>query len=398
MKVPNRLLILVFLPLLVLACKQKESPEARADQSGKATEIKGSLKEGPGKSVLLEEMGAREYIPVDTVVCDASGEFDIKFYPNEVAFYVLRYAQTGYITLLMEPGEILLFSGNYTNPVTYSISGSPGSELLQELALKHKLTLDALGEIGRLSRENIYSPDYAVLKQQFDRQFDSIASGFQEYSLRFIHDNPGSPAILIALYNLYGQGLPVFSPQTDLSVYQFVDSTLSVSHSELEAVRLLHAQVNEADRIMNSEPAVQGIQKGEIAPDFVSSRPDGSELALSDLKGNYILLGFWAGWSTMSREENTTLKKAQERFGEKNFRILQVSVDDDRDTWTTAIAEDGLEWEHVSDLMRWDSPVVNIFRVEKIPYHVIIDPNGRVVATDIYGENLVSTLDNLLNN
>ena len=73
-------------------------------------------------------------------------------------------------------------------------------------------------------------------------------------------------------------------------------------------------------------------------------------------------------------------------------------MDDDRDTWTTAIAEDGLDWEHVSDLMRWDSPVANIFRVEKIPYHVIIDPNGRVVAIDIYGEKLVSTLDNLLNN
>lgn len=398
MKVPNRLLIFVLLLLFILACARKESPDTKAEQSGKRTEIKGSLKEGAGNSLLLEEMGAREYIPIDTIECDASGSFHMEFFPDQLAFYVLRYGQSGYITLLMEPGESLKFTGNYTQPGSYTVSGSPGSELLRELAYEHKLTLDAMGELGRLSREHISSPDYARLKQQFDRQFDSIASGFQEYSLRFIHEHPNSPATLIALYNLYGQGLPVFSPQTDLNVYQFVDSALSVSHSKLEAVRLLHAQVNEAEQIISSEAAVQAVQKGEIAPDFVSSRPDGSELALSDLKGNYVLLGFWAGWSVMSREENASLKKAQERFGAKNFRILQVSVDDNRDTWTKAITEDGLEWEHVSDLMRWDSPVVNIYQVEKIPYHMIIDPQGKVVAADIYGEELLSTLDNLLNN
>jgi peroxiredoxin len=382
----------------MLACTRNESPEAKADQSGLHTEIAGSLKEGAGKSILLEEMGAREYIPIDTVVSDESGSFHMEFFASQPAFYVLRYGQSGYITLLMEPGENLTFSGNFTEPGSYTVTGSPGSELLRDLAYEHKRTLDAMAEIGRLSREHTASPNYAALKQQFDRQFDSIASSFQEYSLRFIHDHSDSPATLIALYNLYGQGLPVFSPQTDLQVYLFVDSALSVSHSELEAVRLLHAQVNKAKQNINSEPAVQGIQKGEIAPDFVSSRPDGSELALSDLKGNYVLLGFWAGWSSMSREENVTLKKAQERFRNKNFRILQVSVDDKRDTWTKAITEDGLEWEHVSDLRRWDTPVVNIYQVEKIPYHVIIDPHGRVVATDIYGEELLSTLDNLLNN
>ena len=398
MKATNCIPILVLLLLFELACTRKETPDAKADPSGKPTEIKGSLIEGSGERVLLEEMGAREYIPVDTVSCDASGSFSIEFFPDHVAFYVLRYAQSGYITLLLEPGETLKFSGDFTNPGSYSITGSPGSELLRELAHEHKLSLDALGEIGRLNSEYLSSPNYTSLKLQLDRQFDSITAGFQNYSLRFIHDHPGSPAILIALYNLYGQGLPVFDPQTDLSVYQFVDSALTASHNGLEAVRLLHAQVNEAERIMDSEPAVHGIQKGEIAPDFVSSRPDGSELALSDLKGNYVLLGFWAGWSGLSREENPTLKQAVERYGDKNFRILQVSLDDDRDTWTRAITEDGLEWEHVSDLLRWDTPVASIYLVEKIPYNVIIDPKGRVMATDLYGEKLLSTLDNLLNN
>jgi peroxiredoxin len=391
---------IIFLSILLgfaTACTRKGTTDAKADPIGMRTEIKGVLREGKDESVLLEEMGAREYIPVDTVVCDASGSFSMEFFPDQVAFYVLRYGSSGYVTLLMEPGEILEFSGIITDPAVYGVSGSPGSELLQVLAAEHKKAINSMGEISRQSRKHISSPDYAKLKQVSDLQFDSVSTVFQQYSVRFIHENTGSPAILVALYNLYGQGLPVFSPQTDLLVYQFVDSALMATHSKLEAVQLLHAQVIEAKRILNNEPAIQGLQKGEIAPDFVSSRPDGSELSLSDLRGNYILLGFWAGWSGLSREENATLKQVADDFGDKNFKILQVSVDDDRDTWTRAISDDGLNWEHVSDLMRWDTPVADIYHVEKIPYNVIIDPDGRVVATDLYGEKLISTLDNLLN-
>jgi peroxiredoxin len=397
MKIQHCISIFVLTLLIILGCKRKESPDSPLDNAGKLTEIKGTLRGGSGEQVFLEEMGAREYIPIDTVICDASGSFALEFHAQQVAFYVLRYAQSAYITLLMEPGESLDFTGSFSDPGSYSVKGSPGSELLRELSVEHKRSLDALGEIARQNRENLNAPDYATLKTTLDRQFDSITSGFQDYSRGFIQNNPGSPAILVALYNLYGQGLPVFDPQTDLGVYEFVDSALTASHPELEAVRLLHAQVNEARRIMKGDPAIQGIQKGEIAPDFVSSRPDGSELALSDLKGNYVLLSFWAGWSDPSREENTTLRKAMERYGAKNLKVLQVSLDDERGTWLKAIDEDALEWDQVSDLMRWDSPVAAIYRIEKIPYHVIIDPDGRVLATDLYGEKLLSTLDNILN-
>jgi hypothetical protein len=87
-----------------------------------------------------------------------------------------------------------------------------------------------------------------------------------------------------------------------------------------------------------------------------------------------------------------------ERYGAKNLKVLQVSLDDERGTWLKAIDEDALKWDQVSDLMRWDSPVAAIYRIEKIPYHVIIDPDGRVLASDLYGEKLLSTLDNILNN
>ena len=110
----SRITILALLISLLISpgCIRNSSTGVEVESPNNSLSLNGNIEDGAGEVVILEEMGAREYIPVDTVVCEASGAFNIKFNSNEVAFYVLRYAQTGYITLLMEPGEILLFSEN----------------------------------------------------------------------------------------------------------------------------------------------------------------------------------------------------------------------------------------------------------------------------------------------
>ena len=394
----SALYILVLLLLSAAGCKQKSPGDQKEFSREYITEIKGVFEPGAGEKVELEEMGAREYIPVDTVYCDDSGEFNISFVQDHIAFYVLRYGTSGYITLLLEPGESIDFKGRLEDKDSYSIKGSPGSALLQTLASEHKKALNALGGIARKNREFVSLPNYTQLKQELDHQFDSITQAFQDYSTRFIHENPTSPAILIALYNLYGQGLPVFHPRNDFAVYSFVDSAMMAGHSDMEAVQLLHAQVEEAKLLMDNDQQTNWLKKGEIAPDFVSSRPDGSKMELSSLRGNYVLLDFWASWSKLSREENAVLKKAGERFSSKNFRILQVSVDDEREAWTRAIEEDGLNWDHVSDLQRWETPLVNLYGVEKIPFNVLIDPSGKIIETDLFGEELLHKLNQILNN
>jgi peroxiredoxin len=359
--------------------------------------ISGVIEGGPRTEVVLEEMGAREYIPVDTALCDASGAFEMVFTADRPAFYVLRFGHSAYVTLLMEPGESLEFTGTSENTEEYSVKGSPGSELLRELSSEHKQTLKALGEITRKNMEAMSSPGYPALKMEFDRQFDSITNKFRAYSLAYIKENAASLSILVALYNLYGQGLPVFHPGEDLSVYKFVDSALMSRYSEFEAVRLLHAQIAESEQWLNENQTMVPLQKGKIAPDFVSSRPDGSQLALSDLQGSYVLLNFWAGWSRLSREEGPWLRKAMDSFGHRNFRILQVSLDDHREEWLEAIREDQLNWDHVSDLKRWESPAVDLYRVEKVPFSVLIDPTGRIVELNLFGEELLNKLENLFN-
>lgn len=390
--------MLAFMFTLSLSCQRNGSTADKVVNKGLQLRILGVIEGGMGNEVILEEMGAREYIPLDTVICDATGTFELSFASDHIAFYVLRPGGSAYITLLMEPGESLRFESSTKSPGNYTVKGSPGSELLLKLKIEHQKTLEALGEITRKNSQYVHSPDYPELKQTFDRQFDSITTRFRAYSLQYIEENSASLAILVALYNLYGQGLPVFDPAVDLEVYRFADSALMINYSDFEAVQLLHAQVKESEQLLVGEPPFEQLQKGKIAPDFVSSRPDGQKLALSDLRGNYVLLNFWAGWSQLSRNENPALKKAMDTFGKRNLRILQVSLDDNREVWLNAIREDQLKWDHVSDLNRWDSPAVDLFHVDKVPFTVIIDPEGRIVETNLFGEELLKVLERIYKN
>lgn len=387
-------LIVSILALLFLtSCRQEKKAGEVGDSDLPRVRLEGILENGKGASLYLEEMGAREYIPIDTMICDADGRFESSWPATRSAFYILRYENSAYCTLLAEPGEVISFKSNADNFGAYTIKNSPGSTLLSELDREHKKSIGVLADIARQNREALGSPGYAELKKDQDLQFDSVTSEFREYSLVFIHKNPSSPAILVALYNLYGPQLPVFDPGQDFEVYSFVDSLMSEHHPELEATQLLHAQVSKAkqDFLLSRKPA--GIEDGQIAPDFVSSQPDGSAFALSELRGQYVLLSFWASWSHLSMEENATLKKAMKRYGNENFSIVQVSMDEQREAWTKQIEEDELDWIQLSDLKRWDSPLVELYGIERIPYNLIIGPSGKVLASDLYGNELLEKLE-----
>lgn len=381
--------------LMSSGCHQREKSPAAAKHGGEQIVISGVLKNGKDSQIWIEEMAAREFIPIDTVTCDSAGHFQLRFPAENTAFYVLHYGDNQRATLLMEPGEKATFTEVDTKADTYRIQGSPGSILLQQLAEEHLEALHSLGDIARSNMALSSDPNYSSLKPALDRKFDSITSSFRDYSLQFIKANKESLSILIALYNIYGQGLPVFHPREDMEVYRYVDSVLYERFPGIEAVELLHAQIAEAELTLERDDHLSILKKGEIAPDFVSSRPDGSELALSDLRGKYVLVSFWAAWSKISREENLILKDAYQTYRKFPFTILQVSLDDDRKSWTDAIREDNLGWEQVSDLQRWDSPVANLYRVEKIPSNVLISPEGEVLDTDLLGEALNAKLESI---
>ena len=133
---------------------------------------------------------------------------------------------------------------------------------------------------------------------------------------------------------------------------------------------------------------------GSAAPDFVMNDMNGKAVKLSDYKGKYVLLDFWASWCGPCRKENPYVKVAYEKFKDKNFTIIAVSVDEDGAKWRQAIEKDQLPWKHISDLQKTNK-VAELYGVQPIPDNFLINPEGKIIERGLRGEELERTLDGI---
>jgi peroxiredoxin len=137
---------------------------------------------------------------------------------------------------------------------------------------------------------------------------------------------------------------------------------------------------------------LDNLKPGAVAPDFTLPDTLGNNVSLSDFKGKYVLVDFWASWCPDCRKENPQVVEAFRRYGGDNFTVLGVSLDREREPWLAAIAKDSLTWTHVCDLKDWKSDAAVTYAVRWIPTSYIIDPEGRIVDTALDGDDLLNKL------
>jgi peroxiredoxin len=143
---------------------------------------------------------------------------------------------------------------------------------------------------------------------------------------------------------------------------------------------------------------VNGLVVGGKAPEFAEANPDGKLIKLSDFKGKYLLLDFWASWCVPCRAENPNVVTAYQKYKVNNFEILSVSLDVNKADWIKAIKHDGMPWTHVRDphqTTHWDSRITKLYNVGPIPTNFLIDPNGIIIGKNLQGEELQRALEKL---
>jgi peroxiredoxin len=148
--------------------------------------------------------------------------------------------------------------------------------------------------------------------------------------------------------------------------------------------------------IETKKQETSGLEVGVIAPEFSLPTPDGETISLSDFRGRYLYVDFWASWCRPCRLENPELVEVYKKFQGEDFEILGVSLDRIKDAWVNAIEEDGLPWVHVSDLKYFDSELIPLYNIKNVPTTYLLDPEGKIVAKNTHPQQLAELLQEVL--
>jgi len=351
-------ILILFSLLFTVACvsDKKTSTNGNAPTRTDGYVINGKISNAPAKlKIYLDDLQKGRNGVIDTATLEADGSFVMQGKLQGPIIGQLRVGP-GKVFLIMDNESMDLTMNYPTNPrlpVQYSVSGSPVNaswmEVYQKLTTQ-KATLPYMQQVIDTSQSVLLS--YLVINQVKPE------------------DAPDT-------YNKFAQKIEAEMPGTKYA---------SDIKQKMQAAR-----------------SVAAVGVGKAAPNISLPNPNGQQMSLADLKGQVVLLDFWASWCRPCRRENPNVVKAYDKYKAKGFTVFSVSLDQDRGDgkgkvkWEKAITDDNLKWDyHVSDLKGWKSSASALYGVKSIPQTFLIDGDGRIVAKNLRGAALEQKLAELL--
>ncbi len=283
--------------------------------------------------------------------------------------------------LFIQPGNIGVASADSFSNIT--VTGSKADAEYRKLEEQQKpfntTTRNTVQSIRRCEKEQ-----GRRCYESMEKQIDSIdAAANDKVYATYVKKYPNSSMAMYALQNLAGYDI-------DAAKIEPLFNSLPASTRNTPSGKAMQEKITIAKKT--------GI--GQMALDFTQNDTSGNPLTLSSLRGKYLLVDFWASWCGPCRAENPNVVKAFDQYKDKGFYILSVSLDRPgmKDKWMKAIHDDGLHWSHVSDLQFWDNAVAKLYGIQAIPQNLLLDPNGKIIAKNLRGEDLTKKLSEILAN
>jgi peroxiredoxin len=386
-KAMKRTLLFLVAALFIQACSSNPNEFS----------IKGNYENANNEKIILMQLKTDGMKKVDSVNLGSDGEFHFTGYTNIPSFFIIQADRSKTITLLVKPGDNISLTADMNQfNSSYNIKGSEDSRKIMNLRRNLEGNIAKLDSLGRLYKENPDNENSQKLRARLNKVSKDIVQEQKEYTKQFIDNNLNSMVSLMALYQQIGPRSYVLDPRKDFEYFEKVDSSLMSQYPNSGPVKSLHSQVEQMKKQMDAEKkSAERLGIGQEAPEIALPNPNGDTIALSSLRGNYVLLDFWASWCKPCRVENPNLVKAYKKYSDQGFEIYQVSLDKKRSAWERAIQKDNLSWTHVSDLEFWNSSAAKTYNIRSIPASFLLNKKGEIIDKNLRGEALQKKLHEL---
>ncbi len=371
--------------LMIISCNQEKETTLI---------VSGSVKNKPARMIYLEEsqVSTLDKISKDSTVIDADGKFSFKKKVKQEGIYNLRLDHDEYpfVSIINDAPKIVVNADFQNENEFYTVSGSDASQKLKDFLTISGERLRKLFYINKeLDSLKSIQGDINSISNIEEKRNTAVAD-LKNYTQKLVQESK-SPTLALFILSTY-QGLAI---NPNFRIEQFSVDNLIGLLNELVAK---FPERKEIASIRNSfeTQVVKTGWVGKPAPEITLPDTEGRNISLSSYKGKYVLVDFWASWCGPCRHENPNVVEAYNKYRNKNFTILGVSLDMKKEAWKKAIVDDNLNWAHISDLQQWNSKVVPLYNISGIPFNVLVDPNGIVVAENLRGSGLQQKLAEIL--
>ena len=382
--------ILLFVGLFLFACGDGEETGVEGDQALKDNfEISGSINGAPNTGIYLEAISQQGVINVAESRTDASGNFTMIGNIPGFGLYQLRLGDETpkIIPLTLVPEDkIKVNTSIEMYELKPNVSGAKWTKTMNRY-------MEVYSKFYEGQKEMLLLRD-SLPTEVLNERFLALKEPMDKFSLEAMRKDPGNPFNIVLQNSATpAMGFNGWDPQ-NLEILKKVAEAYEKEFVNSPVATTLANQVYQIEMAYNEHVANTGGTRP--APEISLNNPQGVEMNLSDLRGKYVLIDFWASWCVPCRQENPNVVRLYKKYKSKGFTVFSVSLDDDKEAWKAAITKDGLLWNtHVSDLLKWNSPMPQLYGFNGIPHTVLINPEGNIIGVGLRGAELERKLEEI---